>query len=198
MARISPSPDPEVQRERRRERDRANYARNRERFAGKAREWRALDPDRSHANNNASRARNADKVRAYNREWAERNKGRRQEYGRAYRQANREKLLAAGAAKRHGPWIAEDWAAMWDKQGGCCYLCGSELTEGKAFVDHDHRCCPNDRSCRVCRRGIACDRCNVAIGMAADDPDRLRRMAANLEVALRDVEDRMYSAQTGS
>lgn len=46
------------------------------------------------------------------------------------------------------------WHAMRDKQGGLCYLCLRPLPEGakEIVIDHDHRCCPPRRSCRLCRR----------------------------------------------
>lgn len=31
-------------------------------------------------------------------------------------------------------------------------------------VDHDHRCCPGDRSCGLCIRGLAHDSCNKNLG----------------------------------
>jgi hypothetical protein len=76
----------------------------------------------------------------------------------------------------------EEWAAMWEQQDGRCYLCGTPLN-GKVHVDHDHSCCPQNRSCRICRRGLACSQCNMAIGLANDDPGRLRQMADALEAA---------------
>jgi hypothetical protein len=36
----------------------------------------------------------------------------------------------------------------------------------------------------LCRRGLACNRCNTLIGTVADDPELLRRIAGNLELVL--------------
>ena len=82
--------------------------------------------------------------------------------------------------QRHGLTPA-DKQAMLGAQGGRCYLCGDKLPYDKAFIDHDHSCCPQGKSCPACRRGLACDSCNTLIGYARDDPARLRRIAANLE-----------------
>jgi hypothetical protein len=87
-----------------------------------------------------------------------------------------------------------DWAALWEAQGGRCYLCGGELAAGNGCIDHDHSCCPPKRSCAVCRRGLSCRQCNIAIGMASDDPSRLRRMAAALEAAQLMVSERLAGA----
>lgn len=124
----------------------------------------------------------------------------RQEYQRQYRlknrdainerkrkryQANPDKEITASRQVRHGPGSELDIAEMWSRQGGCCYLCGDSLIAGRdTHVDHDHVCCPRHRSCRLCRRGLACSACNRILGLAADDPDRLRRIADNFEPAL--------------
>ena len=47
-----------------------------------------------------------------------------------------------------------------------------------------------DRSCPQCRRGLAHNVCNSLIGMAGDDPKRLRRIAANLERARKQIKAR--------
>lgn len=53
---------------------------------------------------------------------------------------------------------------------GACDIC---TEEGTLVVDHDHRCCPPNRSCAKCRRGHLCHHCNKMLGMAKDDPGRL-------------------------
>lgn len=191
MTRVSPSSDPEVQRERKRQRDRARYARNRVQLVEQQREWRQRNPQRSREINKGSADRNREKVRAYNRAYMAENGDEVRARRRAAWAADPGKYRAYGHRARHGRWIAEDRAATWEAQGGCCYLCADPLVLGKEHIDHDHRCCPDDHSCRTCRRGLACGHCNVAIGMGADDPARLRRMAGNLEAAQRAVEQRM-------
>lgn len=61
---------------------------------------------------------------------------------------------------------------------------GSKSLEPVLTVDHDHACCPGDRSCGRCVRGLICMRCNAALGMLHDDlaaaqgiADYLRRHA---------------------
>lgn len=92
-----------------------------------------------------------------------------------------------------------DWDAMWTAQDGRCYLCGDELDperrKGRVHVEHDHSCCGKQKSCLICRRGLACQGCNQAIGCALDDPDRLRRIADALEIAQQGVEQRRASAE---
>jgi hypothetical protein len=74
-------------------------------------------------------------------------------------------------------------AVLWEAQGGKCYLCEEELDLDKAVLDHDHSCCPTNKSCPACRRGIVHRRCNSITGYLGDDPGRLRRMADMLEAA---------------
>jgi hypothetical protein len=61
---------------------------------------------------------------------------------------------------------------------GRCDCCGSVDPGSKAgwHVDHDHACCPSSKSCGKCVRGLLCSRCNVALGMCDDSPDRLRAL----------------------
>lgn len=56
------------------------------------------------------------------------------------------------------------------KNGSVCAICGQR---GPTAIDHDHACCPGDRSCGKCVRGILCINCNHAIGSARDDVDVL-------------------------
>lgn len=74
----------------------------------------------------------------------------------------------------------EEYEALVEKQKGLCAICNesglSRSGGGRAkkssplFVDHDH----------VTEevRGLLCHKCNVAIGLMLDDPQRLERAAA--------------------
>jgi hypothetical protein len=84
----------------------------------------------------------------------------------------------------------EQWNLMLESQEGLCYLCAEPLdtvTPKKVHVDHDHDCCRGDRSCGTCVRGLACFSCNVGIAKFGESPERLRRVADNLEMANRRV-----------
>lgn len=142
-------------------------------------------------------AANREKVRAQQAAYRAANREQRRVHNIAYRAANREKLRdyqrAWYTAKAHG-LSPGDWAAMWAAQDGRCYLCGRGMDKEKAYVEHDHSCCGEDRSCRICRRGLACPDCNTSIGLAGDDPDRLRRMADALKAANAGVSERKAAA----
>jgi hypothetical protein len=66
---------------------------------------------------------------------------------------------------------AEQYDAMLTAQGGVCALCQkperASHQSGKLkllAVDHDRACCPGDRSCGQCIRGLLCFSCNVTLG----------------------------------
>ena len=70
----------------------------------------------------------------------------------------------------------EDYDRMLRGQGGTCATCeatAADQQRGRLNVDHCHE------TGRV--RGLLCANCNRAIGLAADSPDRLRRMATYLD-----------------
>lgn len=140
----------------------------------------------------------------------------RREYNRQYYLANRERAIAKSREnrlqnvdreraryrrRRQGGYrnprdISRNEVKdqLWIEQGGCCYLCGDALPNLEtSHLDHDHRCCPRHEYCRYCIRGLACSQCNLLIGNAADDPDRMELVARNLRAKLAEVDIRLAS-----
>lgn len=77
-----------------------------------------------------------------------------------------------------------DYNRLLEEQGGGCAICGcppEASAKGTLAVDHDHACCSGQKSCGRCVRGLLCGKCNSSIGLADDDPDRLRRAASYLD-----------------
>jgi hypothetical protein len=139
-------------------------------------------------------ARRAQQAR--HRRYREKNRGKLNALQRARYAANRTSMLHKVAVERHGPDVASVTAALWEQQGGKCYLCGIYLVPdagSSVVLDHDHRCCPKQKSCQYCRRGLACDYCNTLVGLADDDAALLRQIADNLEAAIADVTARLAS-----
>jgi hypothetical protein len=72
----------------------------------------------------------------------------------------------------------EHYQARFDAQHGLCACCGQPETRktpsgvgvARLCVDHDHRCCPGDRSCGLCVRQLLCTRCNTAVGYVEATP----------------------------
>lgn len=105
---------------------------------------------------------------------------------RAYRAANREKIAEARRKRwagredeqrrAHNAWrhglTLEQYDGLLNEQKGACACCGDPLK--KIHVDHDHDCCPvGARSCGSCVRGLLCPHCNLMLGHAKDERERL-------------------------
>lgn len=74
-----------------------------------------------------------------------------------------------------------EYDAMFILQQGLCAICHrpeKAITRSgrsyKLVVDHDHGCCPGEKSCGKCVRGLICRNCNVLLGMAEDSIAVLR------------------------
>lgn len=118
---------------------------------------------------------NKEKYVAKAKRWRENNRDRHNETTRQYH------ATPHGIAKRHQYNLRHEYGLTLEEydqleieQGGCCAICG---TPGKLHVDHDHK------TQRV--RGLLCGKCNRAIGLMNDDPDRLRAAATYLAPTLR-------------
>jgi hypothetical protein len=93
------------------------------------------------------------------------------EYNRAYKLRTKYGITQA------------DYDRMLLAQDGGCAVCGSDdpgLDRDAFTVDHDHACCPGQKTCGECVRGLLCYRCNLLLGHAGDDPDLLTSAMAYL------------------
>lgn len=69
---------------------------------------------------------------------------------------------------------AEKYETLLEAQGGVCAICkrpetSTENRRGvtrvrRLAVDHDRKCCPGDKSCGECFRGLLCMTCNTRLG----------------------------------
>jgi hypothetical protein len=62
------------------------------------------------------------------------------------------------------------------EQDGRCFLCRRTPEEANPkklvlFLDHDHACCPGNKSCVNCARSLLCSRCNTFVGWIERHPD---------------------------
>lgn len=103
------------------------------------------------------------------------------ERARAEYQRNRDVYAARNLRHKHGLTL-DEYDAMLAIQGGGCAVCGTDRPGGRGrfHVDHDHACCPGEKSCSACVRGLLCSGCNVGLGSFNDDVDRLTAAVAYL------------------
>jgi hypothetical protein len=167
-----------------REYQRQYAADNAERKRDAARQWRLDNPERSRESRRQYVSTHYEEVledsrRRYWENQDQANEGRRKRRqrpgGKTPRERKRDEIIAI----------------LWTEQGGLCYLCEEAVTLEDAVLEHDHRCCPLGQFCSFCIRGAAHGECNKAIGHAADDPDRLERIARNLRAKLAEVDDQL-------
>lgn len=150
----------------------------------RCREWKALEDfgtDRSRADGHTVRCTSCHN--AYLKDWHAKpeNAGKGREYTRKSRQSNPERT----AANRHRDRCRnfgitpEDYARMLEAQGGGCAICGATAEDNgrRLAIDHDHTCCPGDRSCGKCVRGILCSTCNIAVGYFEKEETRMKCQA---------------------
>lgn len=67
----------------------------------------------------------------------------------------------------------EKYLEMLSKYDNKCYACKNRLATN---IDHDHDCCPGNRSCGKCVRGILCHNCNTALGLMKDSKEDLKKL----------------------
>ena len=80
-----------------------------------------------------------------------------------------------------------EWQGWLGRQNGGCAICGTTDPGGRGqwMIDHDHGCCPGAGSCGRCVRGLLCNRCNLLLGFANDQPEILRAALEYLAGAAR-------------
>ncbi len=65
---------------------------------------------------------------------------------------------------------------LFESQERCCAVCQTTDPGGKPWsIDHDHSCCPGEKSCGKCIRGVLCMKCNNALGCINDSVEILIR-----------------------
>lgn len=93
---------------------------------------------------------------------------RRRGYVKAYRVNHPDRVAAYDHRtnlRRKFGITPERYIEMGEAQDWKCRGCGSEPTNKRFAVDHDHNCCPGQKSCGKCLRGLLCGNCNTALGL---------------------------------
>jgi len=103
----------------------------------------------------------------------------RRRYSKEWAEANREKRRATDrkvALKRKFGITVEQYDALLEAQHGMCLTCDAKPTDRRLAVDHDHNCCPGQKTCGKCIRGLLCSNCNTALGLIKERQDVLYNM----------------------
>ena len=121
---------------------------------------------------------NRDRRREYDREYYQNNKDRKREYKREWDQNNTDRRRERHLLRKYGLTL-EMYNELLAAQGGVCAYCGTSDPGGRgAFhVDHDHSCCPGEKTCGECINGLLCSTCNIGLGhyvKFANDPRTMR------------------------
>lgn len=131
--------------------------------------------------------KNGDRHKANQRRWNEENREHRREYQKAYHARNRRRQRLA----RYGLTEVEYDAAV-AAQGGACAVC-RRVPDYELIPDHDHSCCPGDRACGRCIRGLLCQGCNAGIGYLGDTVEAVERALDYLTDARRQAAKRLFN-----
>lgn len=76
----------------------------------------------------------------------------------------------------------ETYEKILEEQNYVCEICGKTDPNYNLHVDHNHQCCPYDRSCGNCIRGLICGNCNKALGLIGENIDSLQQIIQYLEL----------------
>ena len=108
------------------------------------------------------------------------NRARMREYMRRA-EVQRKRRHGSRKYQRKGT-TKERWEALLAEQGGVCAICGTDTPGARDWaLDHDHRCCPKQRACSKCIRGLLCNLCNLGLGAFRDSTELLGLAAAYLD-----------------
>ena len=103
------------------------------------------------------------------------NKDKISEQRRQFRAENKDRIAAYKRRHRYN-MSDEQYQQLMNDQNNACAICGGANINGRElYIDHDHACCPDDKSCGKCNRGLLCSKCNAGIGCFNDDVDLLKK-----------------------
>ena len=85
-----------------------------------------------------------------------------------WRAQNKETIRTAGRTYNYKLSTVQ-YTKMLIRQENRCALCRVEFTESIVpYVDHNHSCCPAQKTCGKCIRGLLCRDCNSFLGRIKD------------------------------
>jgi Recombination endonuclease VII len=137
------------------------------------RAWRARNAELVKELNKAYYAANKESVLAQQKEYYARTAERRRAYSVAWNKANPERKKATHRLYLYG-LTQEHYEFLLREQGERCAICLSDDWGARGpKVDHDHE--------TGAVRGLLCNHCNLLLGHAGDDVEKLRSAIKYLE-----------------
>lgn len=109
-----------------------------------------------------------EKKKVYQEQYRLKNPEKIKEIGRNYREKNREKIKNSQLECSYKITL-NAYNLMFDKQQGCCAICGKHQSKLKRTLDTDH----NHTTNKV--RGLLCSNCNFVLGHSNDSVDVLQK-----------------------
>lgn len=140
----------------------------------KNREWMLQDQK-------ARDAKRQEELRAYRRAYYLKNRERileqQRERNRQHYKGNQEKYRERNRKARFRKFglTQDQYQDMLDAQGGGCAICTTSFRVARMAIDHCHK--------TGLVRGILCVKCNTALGLLGDFPERIMEAARYVEKA---------------
>jgi hypothetical protein len=85
------------------------------------------------------------------------------------------------AYRKYGGMSLEDFQSRLEQQSNACAICGTSFIDLEPVVDHDHACCPGEKTCGKCTRGVLCRACNNGLGFFKDNIQLLQSAISYLQ-----------------
>jgi hypothetical protein len=114
--------------------------------------------------------KNREEEKAWQSKWRKKNAKRLRQKEREAYAKNPRPSQSATMKYKYGITY-DEYDLLLEKQGGGCGICGSKIPGGRGrfHIDHDHSCCPTEKTCGKCVRGLLCAHCNTKLGMLESD-----------------------------
>jgi hypothetical protein len=147
-----------------------------ERLWEQSRKWRKANPDKVKSYKRREFECHHERVLARNRQYRENNLEDRRAASRAWYIAHPDRVRISIYKRKYGISQEDAERLYLAREAGVCAVCGGNRGKKALAVDHDH-------DTNVIR-GLLCDKCNLAFGFMAENPEWIRNLADYAQRAL--------------